>query len=88
MKKTHKARKKNIIGSRIRLARVSADPPISQDDLAGRLAHQGVTIDRSGISKIESSDRYVMDYEAVAFAKALKVTVAWLFGESDQSVKK
>jgi hypothetical protein len=60
---------------------VTADPPVSQDDLAGRLARQGVTIDRSGISKIESADRYVMDYEAAAFAKALKTTVAWLFGE-------
>ena len=55
------------------------DRPLT--DLAGRLARQGVTIDRSGISEIESFERYVMDYEAAALAKALRVTVAWLYGE-------
>jgi transcriptional regulator with XRE-family HTH domain len=84
VKKTHKPKKKNLIGSRIRLARVRLEPKVSQEDVAGRLARLGVTIDRSGVSKIESSDRYVMDYEAAAFARALKVSVAWLFGESDK----
>ena len=65
----------------MRLARYSLEPKVSQDDLSGRLARQGVTIDRSGISKIESFERYVMDYEAAALAKALRVTVAWLYGE-------
>jgi transcriptional regulator with XRE-family HTH domain len=84
VKKTHKPKKKNLIGSRIRLARVRLGPKVSQEDVAGRLARIGVTIDRSGVSKIESSDRYVMDYEAAAFARVLKVSVAWLFGESDK----
>ncbi|MHA3774852.1 helix-turn-helix domain-containing protein [Verrucomicrobiota bacterium sgz303538] len=83
MKKTHQPQKKNIIGSRIRQARVRLEPRVSQEDLAGRLARLGVAIDRSGISKIENSERYVMDYEAAALARALKVTVAWLFGEMD-----
>ncbi len=65
----------------MRLARYSLEPKVSQDDLSGRLARQGITIDRSGISKIESFERYVMDYEAAALAKALRVTVAWLYGE-------
>ena len=69
------------MGGRVRLARYSLEPKVSQDDLSGRLARQGVTIDRSGISKIESFERYVMDYEAAALAKALRVTVAWLYGE-------
>ena len=42
-----------------------------------------MTIDRSGISKIESFERYVMDYEAAALAKALRVSVAWLYGEGE-----
>jgi hypothetical protein len=45
------------------------------------LASRGVLLDRSAISRIESQERYVMDYEAAAIAKALKTSVAWLFGE-------
>ena len=81
MKKTQRAKKKNLVGGRVRLARYSLEPKVSQDDLSGRLARQGITIDRSGISKIESFERYVMDYEAAALAKALKVSVGWLYGE-------
>jgi transcriptional regulator with XRE-family HTH domain len=38
-------------------------------------------MNQASISKLESGQRYVMDYEALALAKALKVTVSWLFGE-------
>ena len=79
MKKTSKARGRNIIGARVRQARLRAEPPISQEDLSGKLAALGVTLDRSAISRIEASERYVMDYEADALAKALKVDVGWLF---------
>ncbi len=71
------------MGGRVRSARLRLEPTVTQDDLSGRLARQGVTIDRSAISKIESFERYVMDYEAAALAKALRVTVAWLYGEKD-----
>ena len=84
MKKTRKARGRNIIGQRVREARLKANPSVSQDDLAGRLAAQGVLLDRTAISRIENQDRYVMDYEAAALAIALRVTVAWLFGECAQ----
>ena len=60
-------------------ARLKAKPAISQDDLAGRLAAQGVFLDRTAVSRIESQERYVMDYEAAALAKTLKVSIAWLF---------
>jgi hypothetical protein len=56
-------------------------PPVSQEDLSGKLARLGVQITQTSISKLENRDRYVMDYEAVALAKALKVNVAWLFGQ-------
>ena len=56
-------------------------PPVSQEDLSGRLAMLGIGITQTGISKIENQDRYVMDYEAKALAKALKVSVAWLYDE-------
>lgn len=58
-------------------------PPLNQDDLAGRLAAKGVILDRSAVSRIESQDRYVMDFEAAALAECLHVSVAWLFGDED-----
>jgi len=78
---TETPEKKNIIGLRVKQARLESKPIVSQDDLAGRLAARGVSVDRSAISRIESQSRFVMDYEAKAIAKALKVSVAWLFGE-------
>lgn len=84
LKKTRESKDKNIIGRRVRLARVSMNPPVSQDDLAGRLARLGVQMTQTGISKIENRSRYVMDYEAQALAKALKVSVAWLYGETEK----
>jgi hypothetical protein len=57
-------------------------PRVSQEDLSGRLAAKGIQITQTGISKLENRDRYVMDYEALAIAKALRVSVSWLYGES------
>lgn len=82
MKHTSKAKQRNLIGARVRQARLKIKPSASQDDLAGKLAAQGILLDRTAISRIESQSRYVMDYEAAAIARALKVPVAWLFGES------
>lgn len=79
MKKTRKAQQRNIIGRKVREARLRQSPAVSQDDLVGRLAGRGILLDRSAISRIEGQTRYVMDYEAAAIAGALKVSVAWLF---------
>ena len=38
----------------------------------------GLQLDRISISKIEASDRFVADYEVVAIAKALNVSLEWL----------
>lgn len=73
--------RRNIIGRRIREARLKVNPPVSQDDLAGRLAGKGIVLDQTAISRIERQERYLMDYEVVAIAKCLKVSVAWLHGE-------
>jgi len=75
-------RKRNIIGARVRQARKAAKPPVSQRDLVARLQLQGIKIDQSAISKIESGRRPVYDAEVKAIAKALKVPVAWLLKES------
>lgn len=79
LKKTRKNRARNCVGPQVRLARLKAVPPISQEDLAGRLAAKGVLMDRSAVSRIESQERYVMDYEAEALADALKVSISWLY---------
>lgn len=81
MKKTRQSKSKNLIGARVILARNKATPPVSQEDLSGRLARLGVQLTQTSISKLENGRRYVMDYEAATIAKALKVRIAWLFGE-------
>lgn len=83
MKKTAQIENRNIVGRRIRQARLRCRPSVSQEDLAGRLAARGVSIDQTAISRIENRTRYLMDYEVAAIAKALKVSVGWLFGERD-----
>jgi transcriptional regulator with XRE-family HTH domain len=70
----------NIIGKRVRAARLKRKTPLTQDELSGRVAALGVTVDRAGISKIESGTRSVLDYELKALAEALGVSVDWLLG--------
>lgn len=74
---------RNLIGRRIRQARLKCVPAVSQEDLAGRLAARNITIDRSAISRIENGTRYLMDYEIAAIARSLKVSVGWLFCETE-----
>lgn len=70
--------KKNIVGVRVRQARKSAKPPITQTDLVARLQLQHMNIDQSGLSKLENGQRPVSDIEVLVLARALKVSVAWL----------
>lgn len=81
MKKTRQAPQRNVVGPRIREARLKCNPPVSQDDLAGRLASMGIILDQTAISRIEKQTRYLMDYELIGIAKALKASVASLAGE-------
>ncbi len=74
---------KNIVGSRVKKARKAARPPITQLDLVARLQLLGLSLDQSGLSKLENGQRPVTDIEVAALAKALKVSVAWLVGETD-----
>ncbi len=82
---TPKQRKKktqrghNQIGRRIREVRLQIKPRLSQKDLAARLHVAGLDLDRPTITRIESGDRFVRDYEIAAFARVLKVSVASLF---------
>ena len=73
--------KKNISGDRIHQARTALR--LSQSELAARMQVNGVTIEREAISKIETSDRFVTDYELMMFAKVLGVPLEWLVKESE-----
>jgi hypothetical protein len=72
--------KKNIAGEKVRRTRMSKNPPVSLEDLAGKLAVMGLSIDRSAIGRMEIGKRYILDYELVAIAKALTVKVSDLTG--------
>ena len=71
--------KKNISGDQIHQARTAMR--LSQADLAARMQVNGVTIEREAISKIETGDRFITDYELMVFSRVLGVSVNWLMGE-------
>jgi hypothetical protein len=80
VKRTRASNFKNIVGERVRLARAAMKPPISQDDLSGKLARRGIQITQTSLSKLENRQRAVLDYEVAAIADCLRVPIAWLFG--------
>jgi hypothetical protein len=69
---------KNIIGKRVKEARLLHNPPLTQDNLSAKLEIINIKLDRIAICRIESGDRFVADYEVVAIAKVLNVTLNWL----------
>ena len=71
--------RRNSTGRAIYRLRHQARPRITQDDLAARLARQGLALNQSQIAKIESGRRPVLDYELAAIARALKVPIQELF---------
>jgi len=73
----------NIIGKRVKLARIQHKPRLTQDDLATRLQLDGWNISRAGVAKIELGLRQVTDIEVVRLANALDVPIYWLFEEID-----
>ena len=72
---------RNIIGQRLKEARLNRSPKITQIDLSALLSAYGVVINQVAISKIESGDRPVFDYELKAIGEALVVDVGWLINE-------
>ena len=53
-------------------------PIITQENLSAKLELMGISLDRLSISRIESGNRFVTDYEVVALSKALNVSIYWL----------
>ena len=71
--------RRNISGEQIREARFRLR--LSQAQLAARMQTEGVPIEQDAISRIESGERLVQDFELKALAKCLRVTVDWLLTE-------
>ena len=74
--------RRNISGRCIAEARGHARPPLTQEELSGKLALLGIQLDRAAVAKIESDRRGVLDFELKAIAEALEVSVDWLLGGS------
>ncbi len=72
--------RKNIVGLRVRKARKALN--ITQMELAARLQLLDITIDRSGIAKLEGGSRPVSDIEVAAISGILKVSILWLYEDS------
>ena len=70
---------KNVAGERIHQRRTTLR--ISQADISARMQVRGVTIEREAISKIETGDRFITDYELMTFAEVLGVSMDWLTGK-------
>ena len=79
--------KKNICGHRIRDAR--RRKKMSQSELAAKLQLEEVIIERDSLSRMESGERFVSDYELLALSRILDVDVLWLLtggGEEEDTV--
>ena len=72
---------KNLIGARVEEARKSQG--MKQKELLAQLQVRGVDMNSSGLSKLEGQIRFVSDFELLAIAQILNVSVTWLLtGES------
>lgn len=67
----------------MRQARLAFNPPLTQDQLSGRLAALGAALDRVAVTKIEGGQRCVFDFELPVLADVLKVDVRWLLGTQE-----
>ena len=69
----------NIVGDKIKKYRL--EQKMSQKELSERLETYAVYICRGSISRIESHERTVTDFELRAMAQILRVSVEDLFDE-------
>ncbi len=70
---------RNIVGAKIEAKRKELG--MKQIDLLTQLQIRGVELTASGLSKLEGQIRSVNDYELVAIADVLGVSINWLVGK-------
>ncbi len=73
MKICHYNGKANIVGPRIRMERLRQD--LTQNELAIRMQLENVDLTQKCISRIETQERFVADFELRAFCKVLKLDI-------------
>ena len=81
MKKIIDSEKINIIGEKVKEARIKAN--LSQAELSAKLELLPVYICRGSISRIENGDRMVNDIEIDGLSKVLNISLNYLFGRED-----
>ena len=82
MKKYNYDNQKNISGERIRQLRKANK--LSQNQLAIKMQTEGVIMEQDVISRIESGQRILVDYELFALAQIFKVSSDRIIGLSDK----
>ena len=72
---------RNLIGARVEQARKELG--MKQQELLAQLQVNGVDMNASALSKLEGQVRSVNDFEIVALANILNVSVDWLLGREN-----
>ncbi len=73
---------RNIAGSRVEMRRKEIG--MKQKDLLTRLQVRGIDLNASGLSKLEGQFRSISDFELVALAEVLGVSINWLVGQEEK----
>ncbi len=82
MKKYNYGEQKNISGERIRQLRKANK--MSQNQLAIKMQTEGVIMEQDVISRIESGQRILVDYELFTISQIFNVSSDWLIGLTDE----
>lgn len=73
--------KANVIGPRVKQVRKQLK--LSQDELAAKMQVKNIDVTQRVISRIETQERFVADFELRALAEILDVDIYWLLGTDD-----
>lgn len=71
----------NVSGSIIRDLREKAD--LSQEQLAVKLQLAGLSLNQKAVSRIETGDRVVPDFELISFSEVLNVPICKLLNKEE-----
>ena len=81
MKIYHFEGKANIVGPKIKEARIQQQ--LTQEELAIRMQLKNIDLSQKAISRIEKQERFVADYELLAFSEVLRIDLYELFAVED-----
>ncbi len=81
MKRLSEYDKSNMIGERVREARIKAG--LSQQQLSNKLELMAIYVCRGSVSRIENGERAITDIEIDAISKVLNVSLNYLFGREN-----